>query len=69
MKLALKIKKSSHSKRIAKQLKMASKLAKEEEERVQKRYESPPRKASPVHHVHREESFEDRDEEIRVLIY
>lgn len=45
---------------------MASKLAKEEEERVQKRYESPPRKASPVH---REESLEDRDEEIRVHIY
>lgn len=61
---ALKIKKSSHSKRIAKQLKMASKLAKEEEERVQKSYKSPPRKASPVH---REESLEDRDEEIRRL--
>ena len=60
---ALKIKKSSHSKRIAKQLKLATKLAKEEEEKIQVQSESPQRKASPVR---REESNEDRDEEIQV---
>nr|XP_022293371.1 PAX3- and PAX7-binding protein 1-like isoform X2 [Crassostrea virginica] len=61
---ALKIKKSSHSKRIAKQLKLATKLAKEEEEKIQVQSESPQRKASPVR---REESNEDRDEEIQRL--
>jgi hypothetical protein len=58
-----KVKKSSHSKRIAKQLKMQSKLAREEEEKHQKKEDTPPRKASPVP---REEPYEERDEEIRV---
>ncbi|XP_056016602.1 PAX3- and PAX7-binding protein 1-like isoform X2 [Ostrea edulis] len=59
-----KVKKSSHSKRIARQLKMQSKLAREEEEKHQKKEETPPRKASPVR---REEPREERDEEIRRL--
>ncbi|XP_062609801.1 PAX3- and PAX7-binding protein 1-like [Saccostrea cucullata] len=59
-----KVKKSSHSKRIAKQLKLASKLAREEEEKSKKREDNSPLRASPVH---REDSYEDKDEEIRRL--
>ena len=58
-----KVKKSSHSKRIARQLKMQSKLAREEEEKHQQKEDTPPRRASPAPRV---DPYEERDEEIRV---
>ncbi|XP_061176803.1 PAX3- and PAX7-binding protein 1-like [Saccostrea echinata] len=62
-----KVKKSSHSKRIAKQLKLASKLAREEEEKSKKREETSPQRTSPVYREDSYEDREDKDEEIRRL--